>query len=254
MVQATVKALGGIERFVKPGNDVIIKPNICVAYHSYEYAATTNPEVVAAIVSLCLGAGAKRVRVMDQPFGGTPESAYARSGIGEAVKGAGGQMEIMSGIKFKEVPIPNGKDIKSWKVYRDALDADVLINVPIAKHHNLGRLTLGMKNLMGLIDQRGSFHFNLGQRLADLASLVRPELTIIDGVRILMNHGPTGGSLDDVKLTNTVIASHDMVAADSFATSLFKLTSADIPAIASGAGMGLGTADLHNVKIEEISV
>lgn len=254
MVQTAIKALGGIERFVKPGNDVIVKPNICVAYHCYEYAATTNPEVVGTIVALCLGAGAKRVRVLDQPFGGTPQQAYVRSGIDEAVRTAGGQMEIMSNMKYREVSIPEGRDITTWQVYGDVLDADVLINVPIAKHHNLARLTLGMKNLMGIIKDRGLFHSNLGQRVADLTSLVRPSLTVVDAVRILMNHGPTGGNLDDVKLTNTIVASQDIVAADAFAATLFGLTGADIPTIRDGAQMGLGTMDLKTIKIEEIKV
>ncbi len=251
---AAVKALGGMERFVKKGDDVIIKPNICVAYHTYEYAATTNPEVVAALVKLCLAAGAGRVRVMDQPFGGTAQQAYDRSGIAAAVRGAGGEMEIMSGMKFKEVAIPDGRDIKKWSVYRDALEADVLINVPIAKHHGLSRLTLGMKNLMGLIQDRGQFHFNLGQRLADLTGLLRPELTVVDAVRILTNHGPSGGDMADVRLTNTVIASHDIVAADAYATTLFGLAAEDLPALRAAAPMGLGTADLKSIRIEEIRV
>lgn len=254
LVQAAVKALGGIERFVKKGDDVIIKPNICVAYHAPEYAATTNPEVVGALVTLCLNAGAKRVRVTDLPFGGSAEQAYARSGIGEAVRTAGGQMEVMASMKYRDTAIPGGVDIKSWPVYGDALDADVLINVPIAKHHNLARLTLGMKNLMGLIQNRGQIHYNLGQRVADLTSLLRPKLTIVDAVRILMNHGPTGGNLDDVKMTNTIIASQDIVAADAYAATLFGLTGNDIPFIRSGAQMGLGTLDLKNIKLEEISV
>ncbi len=254
IVQAAIKALGGMERFVKKGNDVIIKPNICVAYHTFEYAATTNPEVVAALVKLCLVAGAKRVRVMDQPFGGTAEQAYQISGISTAVKAAGGEMEIMSAMKFREVPIPSGRDITKWQVYGEVLDTDVLINVPIAKHHNLGRLTLGMKNLMGLVKDRNQFHFNLGQRVADLTSLLRPQLTVVDAVRILTNHGPTGGSLDDVKLMNTVIASHDIVATDAYAATLFGLTANDIPAIRAAMEMGLGTTDLKSLKIEEINV
>jgi len=254
MVEAAIKALGGIERFVKTGDNVIIKPNICVAYHTYEFAATTNPEVVAALVKLCLGAGARRVRVMDTAFGGSPEQAYVRSGIGEAVRAAGGQMELMSSMKYREAPIHQGLDIKSWHVYGDVLDADVLINVPIAKHHGLARLTLGMKNLMGVILDRSKFHFNLGPRLADLTSLIRPALTVVDAVRILMNHGPSGGSLSDVKLANTVIASHDIVAADAFAATLFGLTGADIPATRAGEQMGLGTADLSRIKIDEIGV
>jgi uncharacterized protein (DUF362 family) len=254
LVEAAVKALGGIEQFVKNGDDVIIKPNICVAYHSFEYAATTNPEVVGTLVALCRGAGARRVRVMDQPFGGTPEQAYARTGIDEAVRLAGGQMEIMSPIKFKPTPLPGAVDIKNWPVYADILAADVVINVPIAKHHSLARLTMGMKNLMGVVQNRNQLHLNLGQRVADLASLVRPSLTVIDGVRILMNHGPTGGDLNDVKMANTVIASRDFVAADSYAATLFNLTGADIPAVRAGAQMGLGTMDLKKARIEEISV
>ncbi len=254
IVQAVIKSLGGIERFVKKGNDVIIKPNICVAYHTYEYAATTNPEVIGELVRLCLEAGARRVRVMDQPFGGTAEQAYERSGIARAVKDAGGIMEIMSNIKFRETAIPEGHDIKKWPVYTDALAADVLINVPIAKHHSLGRLTLGMKNLMGLIQNRNDFHFNLGQRIADLASLLRPDLTLVDAVRILTNHGPSGGNLDDVKLMNTVIASHDIIAADAYAATLFGLTGLDIPAVRAGVELGLGTTNLDEVRVEKIEL
>jgi uncharacterized protein (DUF362 family) len=254
IVQAAIKAVGGIERFVKTGNDVIIKPNICVAYHGPDYAATTNPEVVAALVSLCLGAGARRVRVMDYPFGGTAEQAYAKSGISDAVKAAGGQMEVMAQMKFQDTAIPQGKDLTQIRVYRDALDADVFINVPIAKDHGLARLTLGMKNLLGVIWARSNMHRNMGQRIGELTSLVRPTLTVVDGVRILMANGPTGGNLNDVKRANTLIASHDIVAADAYATSLFGLKPSDIAYITAAADMGLGTMDLKGVKVEEISI
>ncbi len=253
ITEAAIKAIGGIERFVKPGNDVIVKPNICVAYHTYEYAATTNPDVVGTIVRMCLTAGARRVRVMDQPFGGTADQAYQRSGIAAAVRAAGGEMEVMARMKYRTTPIPEGKDIRSWPVYQDALDADVLINVPIAKTHNLAGLTLGMKNLMGLILNPGQFHSNLAQRVADLVSLLRPELTVIDAVRILTANGPTGGNLNDVKLTNTVIASADPVAADAWAATLFNLTGDDIPIVRTAARMGLGTMDLKSIRIEELS-
>ena len=253
ITKAAVASLGGIERFVKSGNDVIIKPNICTEYHGAEYATTTNPTVVATLVALCLGAGARRVRVMDMPFGGTPEAAYAISGIADAAQGAGGEMEVMSPIKYAMTPIPQGKDITEWEVYQDVLKADVLINVPIAKHHSLARLTLGGKNLLGVILKPNRIHWNMGQRIADLASLVRPTLTVMDAVRILVKNGPTGGSLDDVKQTNTVIASHDMVAVDAFATTLFGLTGKDIDYVKTSADMGLGTLDLSSVKIEEIN-
>jgi uncharacterized protein (DUF362 family) len=253
ITEAAVAALGGMERFVKKGYDVIIKPNICTDSYPYEYAATTNPEVVAALVKLSLGAGAKRVRVMDYPFGGTAASAYARSGIADAVQAAGGEMEVMNPNKFRETEIPQGKSIQKWDIYQDVLTCDLMINVPIAKHHSLARLTLAGKNLLGVIQKRGLMHAKMGQRVADLVSVVKPGLTVVDAVRILMDHGPTGGNLNDVKLANTIIASQDIVAADSYATGLFGLTGSDIGYIKAGAEMGLGEMDLSKIKVEEIS-
>jgi uncharacterized protein (DUF362 family) len=254
MTRRAIAALGGLERFFQKGANVIIKPNICVAYHTYEYAATTNPWVVGALVKMCFEAGAKKVRVMDFPFGGTSEEAYQRSGIQEQVTLAGGEMVGMSRFKFQNVSIDSGVDLKEVSLYNEVLSADALINVPIAKHHSLARLTLGMKNLMGLIQDRPALHRNLGLRLADLASLIKPTLTVIDGVRILMDNGPTGGDLADVKQTNTVIASPDIVAADSYATSLFGLLPDDISYIKAGADLGLGSKDLHSLRIEEINL
>jgi uncharacterized protein (DUF362 family) len=254
ITERVVAALGGMERFVSRGDDVIVKPNICNANRTYEYASTTNPGVVAALVRLCLGAGARRVRVMDFPFSGSPQAAYARSGIEEVVRIAGGQMEVMAAMAYADVDIPDGKDLRRWRFYQPILDADVVINVPIAKHHSLARLTLGGKNLMGCIDSRSQMHRNLGQRIADLTSLVRPELTLVDAVRILVANGPTGGSLNDVRLTNTVIASHDVVAADAYACSLFGVRPDQIGYIAASAAMGLGTLDLASVRVEELVV
>jgi uncharacterized protein (DUF362 family) len=253
LVRRAISALGGMEKFVPKGARVMIKPNICVAYHSYEYAATTNPWVVAALVRLALEAGAKSVQVLDYPFGGSASEAYVRSGIQELVLAAGGEMAAVSGIKFVPVNLPNAQDLKKIKAFKDALDADVLIDVPIAKHHSLARLTLGMKNLMGLVQNRETIHQNLGQRIADLASLFQPDLTVVDAVRVLMANGPTGGNLDDVKKLDTVIASADIVAADSYATSLFDLQPADIAYIPAAAAMGIGRSDLENLKIEEIA-
>jgi uncharacterized protein (DUF362 family) len=254
LVGRAIAALGGMSTFVPKDAWVIIKPNICVAYHSYEYAATTNPWVVAALVKLALEAGAKKVQVMDNPFGGTPDQAYERSGIREQVEAAGGEMVTMASFKFVPTDIPDGLDIKSWPIYDDILKADVLIDVPIAKHHGLARLTLGMKNLMGTVENRGGLHANLGQRLADLTSLLRPALTVVDAVRILTANGPTGGSLDDVQKLDTVIASADIVSADSYAATLFGRKPEEIAYIEKAAAMGLGRMDLGNLSIEEIAV
>jgi uncharacterized protein (DUF362 family) len=242
-----------MEKFVPQNASVVIKPNICVAYHTYEYAATTNPWVVAALVKMCLEAGARSVQVMDMPFGGGQEEAYERSGIREQVLAAGGEMISMSRLKYVTAEIPQGKDLKQTRVYDDVLKADVLINVPIAKTHGLARLTLGMKNLLGVIQDRPYMHANLGQRTADLTSLLRPKLTVVDAVRILTANGPSGGNLDDVKQMDMVIASPDIVAADSYATGLFGLRPDDIAYISAAAAMGLGRNDLKDLRIEEIA-
>ncbi len=254
MVRRALTALGGMERFVTQGSWVIIKPNICVAYHTYEYAATTNPWVVGALVRLALEAGARLVQVMDFPFGGSPEEAYTRSGIAEQVHAAGGEMVVMKKFQFVSKKIEAGKSLRETSIYDGALDADVLINVPIAKHHSLARLTLGMKNLMGLIRDRGEIHQDLGQRLADLSSRIRPQLTVVDAVRTLMDHGPTGGSLDDVKQMDTLIASADVVAADSYAATLFGMQPHDLAYVRAGTEMGLGRSDLENLNIDEIAI
>jgi uncharacterized protein (DUF362 family) len=254
MVRQALAAYGGMQTFVPKGASVVVKPNICVAYHTYEYAATTNPWVVGTLVKLAFEAGASRVQVFDFPFGGSAQEAYVRSGIDEQVRVAGGEMMPMPDFKFVSTDIPVSVDLKRTKAFKDALEADVLIDVPIAKHHGSARLTLGMKNLMGLVLDRGAIHNNLGQRIADLTSLFRPRLTVVDAVRMLMRHGPSGGNLDDVKKMDTIIVSPDIVAADSYATTLFGLRPDDIEYIRAATQMGLGNSNLNNLKIEEITV
>ena len=254
LVRQALNPLGGIGSFVPKDAYVIIKPNICTSYHTYEYAATTNPWVIGELVRQCFSAGAKKVQVMDYPFGGSAEEAYMKSGIEEQVKTAGGEMVVMPQMKFLPTEIPDGRDLHRLNIYDDVLKADVLINVPIAKHHSRARLTLSMKNLMGVITLRPFMHRNLGQRIADLSSRIRPTLTVIDAVRILVDNGPGGGNLADVKKIDTLIVSPDFVAADSFATTLFGLNPEDIDYIKAGADMGLGRSQLSDLRIEEINL
>jgi uncharacterized protein (DUF362 family) len=210
--------------------------------------------VLAALVKLCLEAGAKRVRVMDQPFSGTAAEGYKVSGIRDAVERAGGQMEIMASAKYAPLNFPNGRDLKAAKVYQDILKADVVINVPIAKHHGSAQVTLSMKGLMGVILNRNDIHTALDQRIADLSTAIKPTLNIIDAVRVLTKNGPTGGSLDYVMQANTLIVSHDPVAADAYATQLFfKKKPQDIGYIRIGADMGLGRYDFTNLRVKEVT-
>jgi uncharacterized protein (DUF362 family) len=255
MVRRALDSFGGMRVFVPAGAKVIVKPNICNAYNTYEYASTTNPWVVGTLVKLCLEAGAASVSVFDFPFGGTAEQAYQKSGIREQVEAAGGRMEVMGNLKYSQVSIPGARALTETHAYQDALDADVLINVPIAKQHGSTRLTLGMKNLMGLVQNRNTMHrLGLHQAIADLAALFRPELTVMDAVRILTANGPTGGNLADVQQLDTIVVSPDMVAVDAYSTRFFGLTPGDIGYIQAGAEAGLGHLDLENLRVEEVDL
>lgn len=254
LVRRAIAALGGMQKFVTKGAKVIVKPNICVDYHTYEYAATTNPWVVGTLVKMCYEAGAASVKVMDSPFGGTQQHAFEITGIKEQVEAAGGEMAYMLPYKYVDTEFPKALVMKKNRVYDDILNADVIINVPIAKQHSSARLTIGMKNLMGVVWDRAILHTNLGQSIADLNSLIRPQLTIVDAIRILTANGPTGGYLADVKKLDTVIASPDIVAADSYATTFFGLKPENLEYIVAGTAMGLGRSDLLNLKIEQIAL
>ncbi len=255
LVRRAVAAIGGMERFIPKGARVIVKPNVCSAGRAYEYAATTNPWVVGAVVKLAREAGAASVRVFDSPFGGTAEDAFASSGIAEQVAAAGGEVEYPAAMKYVPVSLPSGETLKSTSVYGDVLDADVLINVPLPKHHSLAQLTIGMKNMLGVVRDRPEMHASLNRKLADLNQFLIPTLTIVDAVRILTANGPTGGNLDDVRKLDTVIATHDGVAADAYATTLFGWEDPErLLYVKYGAERGIGRSDLANLKIEEITV
>jgi len=241
-----------MKAFVKPGSTVLIKPNICTAGRPPEYAATAHPTVVATLVQMCWEAGAKRVQVFDLPFSGTQKMAYRDSGIADALKGLDVELLFVSPREYEKIPIPYGRDITSWFFYRPALEADVFINVPIAKHHGLADLTLGMKNIMGVIRDRPKIHWNIHQRIADLNTALRSHLVVVDATRILVAHGPQGGDLKDVRVKNTVIASADIVAADALATTLFGKRGSDIGYIRIGAEMGLGK--IEGWRLREVNL
>lgn len=255
LVRRAVEALGGIGRFVPKGAKVLIKPNLCISGRSYEYAVTTNPWVVGALVALCREAGAARILVFDNPTTGSSEDAFASSGIARQVSAAGGEVEYVAAMKFSRVDLPGAQWLKQSTIYGEVLKADVLINVPIAKHHNLTGLTIGMKNQLGALRDRPEVHASIQHKLVDLSAFLRPTLTVIDAVRILTANGPTGGSLDDVQKLDTVIATHDPVAADAYATRLFGWADPNrLLNVKYGAEQGIGRNDLENLTVEEISV
>ena len=252
IVRAAIDALGGIKTFVSRGDVVIVKPNIAWD-RTPEQAGTTNPEVVAAVVKLCFEAGAKKVRVFDRPVN-DPRRCYVQSGIAPAAGALGADVEFVDDRKFKDVDI-KGTALKTWPLYTEVFEADKVINVPIAKHHGSAKLTMSLKNWMGVMGgQRRQIHQKLDESLVDLSTKIKPTLTILDAVRILTANGPQGGSLADVKKLDTVIAGVDQVAIDAYGATLFGMKGSDLGYVRIGHERGLGQMDLNKVKIRKVNI
>jgi len=251
LVDRVLSPLGGMARFVRPGDKVVVKPNIGWD-RSPAQAANTHPQVVKALVERALDAGAGQVLVFDRTCN-EERRCYVNSGIQEALSAIKDRrLKVFHPDERKYVPvdIARGKAVRRLEIYKDALEADSYINVPVAKHHGLSRLTLGLKNSMGVLGgRRGAMHHNLGQKLADLATVVQPKLTVIDATRILLDNGPQGGDLNDVRVLDTLVASADPVAADAYATTLFGLKPEQIESTVAAHGLGLGEMDLLKMKL-----
>ncbi|HPN08165.1 MAG TPA: DUF362 domain-containing protein [Syntrophales bacterium] len=252
ITRAAVAELGGMGRFVSRGDIVVVKPNIGWD-RTPEYAANTNPEVVAELVRLCYEAGAKRVKVFDFPVNDARRT-YRQSGIAAAATAAGAQVSYIDDRKFKDTAL-RGQLLKSWPLYTEILAADKVINVPIAKVHGIATLTLGMKNWMGVMGGwRGRIHQRIDESLVDIARVIRPSLIVLDAVRILVDNGPQGGSLADVRRLDTVIAGTDQVAVDAFGTTLFGMKADTLDCVRIGHRAGLGNMDLSRLLIKRVSV
>lgn len=256
LMKVVTESLGGMGKFVSAGDTVVVKPNIGWD-RTVEQGANSHPLVVRALVEMALDSGAQMVKVFDHTCNET-RRCYANSGIQETLKEIGDRRVRLDHIdrrKFVPVDIKKGKSLTRWDIYRDALEADCYINVPVAKHHGLSRLTLGLKNSMGVIGgNRGSLHHDLGQKLADLATVVHADLTVIDATRMLLRNGPQGGRVQDVKVANTIIATRDPVAADAYATLQFGLQPEEIDSTVAAHQLGLGEIDPARMMIRKIQV
>lgn len=255
LTAAVFEGLGGMGKFIRHGDRVVVKPNIGWD-RAPDQAANTHPLVVRAVIDQALAAGASSVQVFDRPCN-DPRRSYKNSGIEDMVRSIRDRrvrIEHLDERKFVPVDIARGKAVSRLEIYRDALEADCYINVPVAKHHGLSRLTLGLKNSMGVLGgNRGRMHHDLGQKLADLATVLRPALNIIDATRILLRNGPQGGSLADVKTIDTIIASADPVAADAWATTLFGLEPGDIESTVAAHAMGLGEMNIDAMQLRTVT-
>ncbi len=241
---------GGITRFVSKGDVVVIKPNISWARRP-ELAATTNPEVMEAVIELCQEAGAKKVRIADHTIHNVRRS-FAITGAGMVAKKTGADLVYPRSSLMKDMKI-QGHRLDVWPVFVPLVEADKVINLPVAKHHSLSSLTLGMKNWFGAVGgSRWKLHQDIHQTIVDLAQFFKPAVTLIDATRIMTKNGPSGGSLSDVAVKNTLILSDDPVAADASGAKLFDYSPDKVGFIRLGQKWGLGTYDLRKLDQKKV--
>ena len=241
ITRKAIEALGGMKRFVSRGDVVMIKPNIGWNRRP-EQAACTNPEVVRALIELCQDAGAARIMVMDNTCH-RAQDCYQTSGIKAVAEKAGVELKFSDENRLV-IHDFKGERIGKWPVFREFLEVDRLINVPVLKHHGLAELTIGMKNLFGVVGgNRGKLHRDIGKTIVDLNGGITSHLTVVDAWRILLRNGPVGGNLEDVQEKKTVIASTNVMNADVLATLLFGKQPLEIPYLREGELRGMGFMD-----------
>jgi uncharacterized protein (DUF362 family) len=254
-VNTAIEQLGGIERFVDEGETVAIKPNVAFASPPI-LGATANPELVAEVVRLCYDRGkARKVIVTDNPIN-DPTSCFTLSGVGKAAKQAGADVVLPKAHHFEPTTLAGGKLIKNWPIFFGPFEkVDKLIGItPIKDHHRAGA-SMSMKNWYGLLGgRRNIFHQDINTIIAELAMMVKPTLVILDGTEVMMTNGPTGGSVSDLKRTNTLIASCDMVAADSLGCRLLGMNVSDLPYLRKAEEAGVGTTDYESLTKHPIDI
>jgi uncharacterized protein (DUF362 family) len=249
LVQKALEDLGGMRRFVSRQDVVVLKPNIAWD-RTPEQAANTNPEVVAEVVRQCWQAGAKRVIVTDVSCN-EPRRCFQRSGIQAAAHAEGAEVILPNPDMYREVEM-GGVALTTWPVFTPFLEADKVINLPIAKHHGLTGATLGMKNWYGILGgERNRLHQQIHQSLVDLANFMLPTLTVMDCYRVLLRNGPTGGNLEDVVLRKTLVAGTDPVAIDAYvAKAYWNLDPEHMPYLHMAQARGLGTVDFASLSVK----
>lgn len=249
--RTAVRAVGGMGRFVKRGETVLVKPNM--AWDRLpEQGANTDPEVVAEVVRLCLEAGAARVLVADHPVH-DPARVAARSGVASAVVGAGARLVLPKDCGFEWAWI-DGAALRRFEVLGVLRQADRLINLPVVKHHALSHLTCGLKNHLGLLGgNRGRLHQEIHTSMVDLAAAFRPTLTVVDATRVMLRNGPTGGRLEDLRDVGLVAAGSDPVACDAWAARLLGLDPWSLPSLTQAEGRRLGRLDAGVGAVLEVA-
>jgi uncharacterized protein (DUF362 family) len=247
-VNWALKALGGIEAFIKPGDRVLLKVNAAFATPPI-LSATTDPRLAAEVARLCFKAGATSVVVTDNPIH-DPESCFNLTGIAEAARSVGARVFLPREDSFEPTTVKGATLIRDWPLlYSPFVGINRVIGIAPVKDHHRSGASMTMKNWYGLLGgRRNIFHQDIHNVIKELAMMVRPTLVILDGTTAMMTNGPTGGSLADLKRTNTVIASTDQVAADAFGATLLGKTVAQLPYISKAESSGVGTADYASLN------
>ena len=253
-VNKAIELLGGIERFVKEGETVAIKPNVAFASPPM-LGATANPELVAEVVKLCYKGGAKKVYVFDHTVSAW-ERAYKSSGIQRAAEAVGAVMVPANSDRYYEnVQVPGGEKLRTTDVHELILESDVFINVPVLKHHNSTRITMAMKNLMGVVWNRGAFHFQgLNQCIADFPLVRKPDLNVLDAYVVTLRHGPGYAGPGDIVKKKNLLLSRDIVAIDTAGTLIFGEKPEQIRYLSMARDHGLGIMNLDSLDIERIAL
>lgn len=256
MLRAAVGAIGGIGRFVRTGDVVLVKPNVAFE-RAAPLGATSSPDVVAALVRLCKEAGAKEVRVADNPIE-SPESCFVRSGVRKATIDSGAELYLPTPSDFRTLEVPGATHIAKWPFFWRPFDGVTkVIGVAPVKDHNLCRASMTTKNWYGLLGgRRNQFHQDIHGIISDLALMLRPTFVVLDGTRVLYRSGPTGGSLSDVRAGRTLVASTDTLAADAFGwDELLERKGEPLPAYFEKVkGRGLGNPDWKSLNVKEVQV
>ena len=250
LVRRAVDAMGGMKKFVSRGDVVAIKPNI--GWNRMPiHAANTNPEVVAAVIRLAFDAGAKKVIVADGSCN-EPALCYRNSGIEAASRPLGAEVIHPLEHRFRSMRL-KGDVLDEWPVFTTLIEADKVISVPVAKHHNLAKYTAAMKNWYGCLGgRRNRLHQSIDRSIADLANFMRPTLVVVDAMRVLMRNGPQGGNVDDAKEMYTIIATVDQVAADAYGCTLIGQSRENLPYLEKGMKYGLGTMYYENLRVRAV--
>jgi uncharacterized protein (DUF362 family) len=246
------ESVGGIQKFVSKGDVVVLKPNVSWAQPPH-LSATTHPEVIEAVVELCQEAGAKKVRIADNTIHDA-RRCFAVTGVGKVAEKTGADLIFPRSALMKDMNL-KGERIDLWPVYTPLVEADKVINLPVAKVHALSGLTLGLKNWIGAVGgRRPALHQDIHKTIVDLAGFFKPTLTLIDATRIMIANGPSGGSESDVKPMHRMILSNDPVAADTKAAELFGKTPDNIKFIQIAESRGMGTTDIGKLNRFQVSV